>query len=94
MDLDVIFSCDELLKVKYEWAVGLGEGFLVYLCDGDVLIFMVSFSPIFSRMGVSKEDHFPRASCQSMSKGEINFILIHLDHTHPAGQSYANSYVY
>ena len=33
--------------------------------------FSVSFSPIFSRMGVLKEDNFSKAGCLNMPKGEI-----------------------
>ena len=35
-----------------------GEGYLVYLTDGDVPFFRVSFSPIFSRTGHQKKANF------------------------------------
>ena len=35
-----------------------GGGYLVYLSDGDVLFFRVSFSPIFSRTGYQKKANF------------------------------------
>ena len=35
-----------------------GGGYLVYLSDGDVPFFRVSFSPIFSRTGYQKKANF------------------------------------
>ena len=35
-----------------------GGGYLVYLTDGDVPFFRVSFSPIFSRTGYQKKANF------------------------------------
>ena len=48
-----------------------GGGYLVYLSDGDVPFFRVSFSPIFSRTGYQKKANFSGAGCQNMSKEEI-----------------------
>ena len=45
-------------------------GYLVYLSDGDVPFFRVSFSAIISRTGYQKEGKFSRAGCQNMSKEE------------------------
>ena len=36
----------------------MGGGYLVYLSDGDVPFFRVSFSPIFSRTGYQKKANF------------------------------------
>ena len=36
----------------------VGGGYLVYLSDGDVPFFRVSFSPIFSRTGYQKKANF------------------------------------
>ena len=48
-----------------------GRGYLVYLSDGDVPFFRVSFSPIFSRTGYQKKVKFSGAGCQNMSNEEI-----------------------
>ena len=37
---------------------GGGGGYLVYLSNGDVPFFRVSFSPIFSRTGYQKKANF------------------------------------
>ena len=41
-----------------------GGVFLVYLSDGDVPFFRISFSPIFFHYRVSKEGKFSGAGCQ------------------------------
>ena len=40
------------------YPVSPGGGYLVYLSDGDVPFFRVSFSPIFSRTGYQKKASF------------------------------------
>ena len=43
----------------------------MYLSDGDVPFFRVSFSPIFPGKGYQKKAIFCGASCQNMSKDEF-----------------------
>ena len=51
------FLNQELLIAKLNAYAG-GGGYLVYLSDGDVSFFRVSFSPIFSRTGYQKKANF------------------------------------
>ena len=48
-----------------------GGGYLVYLSDGDVPFFRVSFSPIFSRTGYQKKANF-------LEQGEKIFCCGHI----------------
>ena len=50
---------DSYHKTNFETRIkARGEGYLVYLSDGDVPFFRVSFSPIFSRTGYQKKANF------------------------------------
>ena len=49
-----------------------GGGYLVYLSDGDVPFFRVSFSPIFSRTGYQKKANFLEQVVKHVKRG--NFV--------------------
>ena len=49
--------CKPLNDIVMDLSHG-GGGYLVYLSDGDVPFFRVSFSPIFSRTGYQKKASF------------------------------------
>ena len=45
-----------------------GGGYLVYLSDGDMAFFRVSFSPTFSRTGYQKKTNFLEQVVQTCQK--------------------------
>ena len=48
-----------------------GGGYLVYLSDGDVPFFRVSFSPIFSRTGYQKKANFLEQVVKTCQKRKL-----------------------
>ena len=48
-----------------------GGGYLLYLSDGDVPFFRISFSPILSRTGYQKRAIFLEPVVKTCQKGEI-----------------------
>ena len=52
------FSIFSALHYVHQGSYSRGGGYLVYLSDGDVPFFRVSFSPIFSRTGYQKKANF------------------------------------
>ena len=55
-----------------------GEGYLVYLSDGDVAFFRVSFSPIFSRTGYQKKENFLEQVVKTCQKRKFCYIVLYL----------------
>ena len=52
-----------------------GGGCLIYLFDGDVPFFRVSFSPIFSRIGYQKKAILLDPLVKTCPKGNFLFII-------------------
>ena len=53
-----------------------GGGYLVYLSDGNVPFFRVSFSPIFSRTGYQKKANFPEQVVKTCQKRKFCYYLV------------------